>query len=173
MALEPDECKWVGIRPTDPSENIPVTESAPLTDILVAPSAGNPQFQTLTKKRSPAIADISAIELFRQMYFTYTAVADADYTKVSPAVPAGKIYVITYIMSFSDDAGKAMSHYIETGGAGNAWINRILAPAVEEPLVSSGNIVLDEGQRLGMKVFNLLTGKKFNCGYTGYQISKY
>jgi len=44
MAKEGDQTKWVGIRPTDPSENIPVTESAPLTSIEVEPAAGSANF---------------------------------------------------------------------------------------------------------------------------------
>lgn len=44
MAKEPDQTRWVGIRPTDPSENIPVTESVPLTSIEVEPVAGSANF---------------------------------------------------------------------------------------------------------------------------------
>ena len=44
MAKEPDQTRWVGIRPTDPSEAIPVTESAPLTSIEVEPTAGSADF---------------------------------------------------------------------------------------------------------------------------------
>lgn len=40
MAKEPDQTRWVGIRPTDPSENIPVKESTPLTSIQVEPKPG-------------------------------------------------------------------------------------------------------------------------------------
>jgi len=44
MAKEPDQTRWVGIRPTDPAENIPVTESAPLTAIQVEPKPGSANF---------------------------------------------------------------------------------------------------------------------------------
>ena len=37
---EDDQVKWVGIRPTNPPENIPVTESSPLTSIQVEPKPG-------------------------------------------------------------------------------------------------------------------------------------
>lgn len=37
---EDDQTRWIGVRPTNPPENIPVTESAPLTSILIEPVAG-------------------------------------------------------------------------------------------------------------------------------------
>ena len=41
---EPNQAKWRGIRPTDPAENIPTTESAPLTTIQVEPKPGSADF---------------------------------------------------------------------------------------------------------------------------------
>lgn len=40
MAGEGDQTKWVGIRPVNPAENIPVTESDPITEIDINPAAG-------------------------------------------------------------------------------------------------------------------------------------
>lgn len=98
MAKEPNQAKWVGIRPTDPSENIPVTESAPLSDILVAPSAGNPQFETLTKKRAPAIGDLQA---FKDHYRQTSSLNNQNCTVAESirmaVVPVDEIWVITNI----------------------------------------------------------------------------
>jgi len=95
---EPDQTKWRGIRPTNPPENIPVTESVPLTDILVAPSAGDPQFQTLTKKRAPAIGDLQAV---KERLGSDKAWDNRDCTvrdSVSAdIVTAGEIWVITTV----------------------------------------------------------------------------
>jgi len=44
MAKEPDQTRWVGIRPTNPAENIPVVEQAPLTSIQVEPKPGSADF---------------------------------------------------------------------------------------------------------------------------------
>jgi len=40
MAGENDETKWVGVRPTDPAETIPVEEQSPLTTLPVSPALG-------------------------------------------------------------------------------------------------------------------------------------
>lgn len=122
MAKEPDQTRWVGVRPTDPAENIPVTESspvtevdvnpaagcdnfpvtesAPLTDIQVAPSAGNPQFETVTQKRAPAVADLQAIESFVRIYQYRADVGAPDYNHDIYTVPAGKIFLLNYIYAF-------------------------------------------------------------------------
>jgi len=51
MAKEPDQTRWVGIRPTDPAENIPVTESAPLTAIQVEPNQAATNFRLQSQRR--------------------------------------------------------------------------------------------------------------------------
>jgi len=50
---ENDQSKWVGIRPVNPAENIPVTESAPLTSIKVSPLLAGTLFNTETQKKNP------------------------------------------------------------------------------------------------------------------------
>lgn len=103
MAKEPDQTRWVGIRPTDPSENIPVTESDPLTDILVAPSAGDPEFLTLTKKRAPAISDLQAIKDNIGNHVT-AAGQDCSVSKSlgSGTVEAADIWVITNMVIYNE-----------------------------------------------------------------------
>lgn len=41
---EDNKTKWVGIRPVNPPENIPVTESAPQASIQVEPKPGTADF---------------------------------------------------------------------------------------------------------------------------------
>lgn len=64
MAGENDQCKWVGVRPTNPPENIPVTESdpvtsmdvteqSPLTSIKVEPKLAGTTFKTV--EQSPLV----------------------------------------------------------------------------------------------------------------------
>jgi len=101
MAKEPDQTRWVGIRPTDPSENIPVTESAPLTDILVSPLAAGTEFKTLTKKRSPATADAAAIGAMVAISAQMVAVAGNNFFEFA-TVPANKIWKILAMNAFCD-----------------------------------------------------------------------
>jgi len=115
MAGENDQTRWIGIRPTNPAENIPVTESAPLTAIQVEPKPGaanfpvtesaplaqikveplavGTEFKTLTKKRSPAIADLQAPETLVRAAVTTVAIAGTNTVDVY-TVPAGKLFVM-------------------------------------------------------------------------------
>lgn len=76
MAKEPDQTRWVGIRPTDPSEDIPVT----------------------TRKLAPAIGDLQAV---KDRYGAGISVDNVDCSVVGtvalPAVTAGEIWVVTTI----------------------------------------------------------------------------
>jgi len=81
MAKETDQTRWVGIRPTDPSEDIPTT----------------------TKKLAPAIGDLQAI---KERYGTEAGTIGKD-CSVSvlenlPAVPAGEIWVVTNITAVNE-----------------------------------------------------------------------
>jgi len=95
MAKEPDQTRWVGIRPTDPSEDIP----------------------TATQKRAPAIADLQAIKL---NYGQHVDIDPADCTVSFPialtAVPAGEIWVITNAMMKNTDSMCDMSISVYING---------------------------------------------------------
>jgi len=73
MAKEPDQTRWVGIRPTDPSEDIPTT----------------------TKKVPPAIADLQAISACVD---EYVGVGGRDctieYHLPFCECPAGQLYIV-------------------------------------------------------------------------------
>ena len=117
MAGENDQTKWRGIRPTNPAENIPVTESAPLTDILVAPSAGSPEFLTRTRKRAPAIADLQAVE--------DVILLEDDHIKVGVGHAYRDIYTVlegnlgvakTFVMTCTTANPGLVYPYIKRGG---------------------------------------------------------
>jgi hypothetical protein len=85
MPGEPDQTKWVGVRPTDPAVAIPVTESAPLTGLY-------------TKKAAPAITDLQAIKAPLAVQVQAIGVdTSVSYTLDTGAVPAGEIWVVTNI----------------------------------------------------------------------------
>jgi hypothetical protein len=74
MAKEPDQTKWVGIRPTDPSEDIPTT----------------------TKKLAPAVGDLQAIkDNYSELAYKANANCSVSYPLPLPAVPDGEIWVVT------------------------------------------------------------------------------
>jgi len=50
MAGENDQTRWVGIRPTNPAENIPVTESSPITALDVTEQAPLTQIKVEPKE---------------------------------------------------------------------------------------------------------------------------
>jgi len=76
MAKEPDQTRWVGIRPTDPSEDIPTT----------------------TKKQAPAIADLQAIkEIYYYQESAWGIDCSVEGTFHHENVVADEIWVITNI----------------------------------------------------------------------------
>ena len=81
MAKEPDQTRWVGIRPTDPSENIPVTESAPLSSIEVEPKPGSANFPVT---ESAPLTNIQVEPKPGSANFPVTESAPLTSVKVSP-----------------------------------------------------------------------------------------
>jgi hypothetical protein len=74
MAKEPDQTKWVGIRPTDPSEDIP----------------------TISKKLAPAIGDLQAVkERCGQSGSAIGIDCSVNGWITLPQVTAGEIWVVT------------------------------------------------------------------------------
>lgn len=103
MPRENDQTRWVGIRPTTNCGAVPVAEDHPLTDILVAPSAGNPQFQTRTRKFEPAISDLQAIkDDYNQHLEGVNKDCRVEYQRQATAVPAGEIWVINNVFMFNE-----------------------------------------------------------------------
>ena len=146
MAGENDQTKWVGVRPTNPAENLAVTESAPLTsigvepktagtifktseqtpltDILVAPSAGSPEFLTSTKKRLPAIADLQAPSGLVRVYEIKSNVGIGLYNHDIYTVPADKLFNLSFIQGVCAQADPTGIQFILRRGVTNYfWYN--------------------------------------------------
>jgi len=88
MAKEPDQTKWVGIRPTDPSEDIPTT----------------------TRKLAPAIGDLQAVREDLSKHITIAAQdCTVEKTLDSAVVPAGQIWVITHLAILNETSMCDMS----------------------------------------------------------------
>jgi len=94
MTIPGDRTRWTPIVPADPAQNIPVTESSPLTQIKVEPLVAGTEFKTLTKKRSPAISDKSALTAFDRVKNAHTKVGAGNYSQDFFTPAAGKIFMI-------------------------------------------------------------------------------
>lgn len=123
MGVDHDETKWVGVRPTDPAIAIPVTESAPLTSILVSPLlpgttfktieqtpitqikveplAADTVFKTATEKRSPATADLQAIHSCIRINANILNVGAPSYSHDIYTVPPGYYFQLSFIQAMS------------------------------------------------------------------------
>jgi len=144
MAKEPDQTRWRGIRPTEPPENIPVTESAPLTAIQVEPKPGSadfpidikvvsqivpvaqgpgtPDFKTATEKRAPAIADMQAIKEVILTTDTFTVTVPGINNRLVYEVPAGHIGMMVAMSAMSSHANPTSVFAIISRGASNYYL---------------------------------------------------
>lgn len=153
MAGEGDQTKWTGIRPTNPPENIPVTESSPVTevdinpaagmgtlpvaeqtplsDILVAPSAGDPVFLTATEKRSPAIGDLQAPSAFVRVSENKYDVGAATYDHDIYTVPSGKMFLLDWIEALCFQATPTYVQFVlRSGGSNFLWYRGVYGLAL-------------------------------------------
>ncbi|KKK76551.1 hypothetical protein LCGC14_2862520 [marine sediment metagenome] len=169
MAGERDQTKWVGIRPTDPAVNIPVTESSPLTQIKVEPLVAGTEFKTLTKKRSPAVADLQAIEAIVSEYFT-DDIAGGRFDISFSACPAGKIWVIQSITSYASAAWGNTNIYLRVGAEYHAVAGPILANWFG---TWNGTILLQEDDWLLSENRGAVNGNTYHVSMRGYQIALY
>jgi len=169
MAGENDQCKWVGIRPTNPAENIPVTESTPLTSILVSPLAAGTEFKTLTKKRTPAISDIQAIEDVISEYET-DDVTGGRFDHSFTACPAGKLWVIQAVSSYCGAAWGNTNIYIRNGTEYHA----VASPTVANLFAYwNGTLILEEDEFILLENRVAVNGNTYHVSMRGYQIDLY
>lgn len=196
MAGEGDQTKWVGIRPTNPAENIPTTESSPitqvkvepvdaatrfktieqspLTDILVAPSAGSPQFETLTKKRSPAVADKQALSGFVRFQEIINNVGSTpQYDHVLYTVPSGKMFQLELITAYSWQAGPTNIYFVLKKDADIYIWYRAAYGGVGDTHVSRPNIWYDEDEIVIVRWAGIIASDDvWGCCF-GHLVTKY
>jgi len=169
MAGENDQCKWVGIRPTNPAENIPVTESTPLTSILVSPLAAGTEFKTLTEKRSPAISDVQAISGIVSQYET-DDVAGGRFDITFGAVPAGEIWKITSITAYASILWGTTEIRLMNG----AEVHIIATPnPVGFCAVWGGELYMEEDEYLLLENRAATNGATYHVSVRGYKIDLY
>jgi len=195
MAGEGDQTKWVGVRPTNPAENLGVTESsplasikvepktagtvfktaeqAPLTDILVAPSAGDPEFKTLTQKRSPAICDMQAPHSFVRINLTATNVGVGNYAWNIYTVPADYVFVTEFNQAMAYQADPTGIQFIlRSGGVDYIWYNVAYGGAFVLK-ASTLKITYDEAEIVRHTWISCLAGTDVMCWLFGTLYKKY
>jgi len=92
MAGENDQTRWIGIRPTNPAENIPVTESAPLTNIQVEPKPGSANFPVT---ESAPLTNIQVEPKPGSANFPVTESAPLEQIKVEPLAVGTEFKTLT------------------------------------------------------------------------------
>jgi len=194
MAKETDQTRWVGIRPTDPPENIPVTESAPLASIEVEPVAGsanfpvtesNPltsirvqpvlattEFKTLTEKRAPAIADLQAPETMVRVALTTTAVAGNNLVTVY-TVPAGKLFKMQVNSSQANNVAPGSVTMRFDEGANQFVFFSVVYGAAWSLEFTVIELLLNEGEIIKHLWTTCGVGNKLYDKMIGYLIDKY
>lgn len=111
MAGENDQTKWVGIRPTNPAEAIPVTVAGVPACTPVEPCAAGTLFKTTTRKLTPAVADLQAVSGFVRIYDVDLNVGAPNYMQDAYTVPAGKIFVMEYLMAMCAQADPTLIEF--------------------------------------------------------------
>lgn len=193
---EPNQAKWRGIRPTDPAENIPVTEStplteigikpvdppenipvtesAPLTEIKVQPLAAGTEFKTKTKKRAPATADLQAYESQVMWYDSYNAPGAGNYNRDTDTVPAGKIwYILTFNGMNTSGASGTIGLYVYTGATLNARLEFAINPMQNTLIWARNPVILVEDQFLRVRYTGIAGGDALASTVAGYQVDLY
>jgi len=171
---ENDQCRWIGIRPTNPAENIPVDVQALPACNKVEPCAANNHFNVDTQKITPAIADIQAPSDIFYWYEEHTKVGDGEYIGYTAAVPADKILVVTNITAYDyHTALTAIAHNLYLVAVLKGILNMIRNPGISVPLISSGIILIQEGYRIGCRYVGCANGDALRSTVAGYYIDKY
>ena len=170
---ENDQTRWIGVRPVNPPENLPVAEQSPLTSIKVEPKEVTTEFKTLTKKRTPAIADLQAIESVVQFYDLHTMLAAGNYVKSTDNVLEGKLWVINYVLQGNSDVNSNIYHSIAEDAVEKVRINMLNGATAWQLIISSGVFIVDEGQHITFTHNGLALGVVVLSTLSGYQVDKY
>ena len=91
---ENDRTRWIGIRPTNPAESIPVTVAGGAIAAQVEPVPGCDPFPVITRKYAPAIGDVLAISEILVMSDGGFMNASVSVTQTFGPVPVDEIWVV-------------------------------------------------------------------------------
>jgi len=173
MAKEPDQTRWVGIRPTDPSENIPVTESAPLASIKVSPLVAGTLFNTETQKRTPAVCDLQAPESFVRISDLQFNVGPPNYDQDVYTVPAGKVFKIEMLSAYCAQATPTLINFVLVSGVSEYSFYYTGYGAAFEKHLWSIPIIFNENEKVRVKWTTTLAATDVSAAMFGHVFDKY
>ena len=151
MAKEPDQTKWVGIRPTDPSEDIPVT----------------------SRKRWPAIGDLQAIkDNYCQEGWAGAANCTVAYALNLSTVDPGEIWVITAMAIRNVTSMCDMQAQAHINGV-NIPLKTFYSIEPDSRVSWSGIVVLKEGEYVRAAYYLGGAADVINVWGNGYKIEEY
>lgn len=142
---------WRGIQNVDPHETV-------LID---------------TKKYTPAIADLQAIEAQVVETVSENGVSAGNNTLAGTAVPSGKMQVITSICAINLSSIITYTEIQIFDGSGAYTIDLVLAPAALQGVDVRGHFILDAGDKIRAIFSGCVDGDNIRLWINGYQIDKY
>jgi len=195
MAKEPDQTRWVGIRPTDPAENIPVTESSPLTSIEVEPTPGSADFpvtesapltsikvspllagttfKTETQKRTPAVCDLQAPESFVRRSDLQMNVGAPNYDQDVYTVAAGKVFKIELLSAYCFQATPTLINFVLVSGVTEYSFYYTSYGGAFEKHLWSIPIIFNENEKVRVKWTTTLAATNVFAAIFGHVFDKY
>ena len=114
---ENDQTRWIGIRPVNPAENIPVDITACAGCVKIEPCAAGTEFKTLTQKRAPAIGDLQAVKDVILIKDEFTVLVIGNQYRSLYTVPADTLGMSsTFSVYASTNNPTNIMPYINRGG---------------------------------------------------------
>lgn len=182
MAGESDQTKWVGVRPTDPAEAIPVTETDPVDEVSIIPSdpaqtipveEQSPVTGVYTKKAAPAIFDMHAISGFARVWEDKTDVGAPNYNHDIYTVPAGKAFALNFAQGMCfQNTPTNIQFILVSGGVEYPWNVQDYGAAFELKKVLV-NLLYDEDEIVRIKWVTTLATTRVMGWMFGYLRDKY
>jgi len=148
---ENDQTRWIGIRPVNPSEDIPTT----------------------TRKLAPAIADLQAIKAaYREKVFENNKDCSVDFTVSAGSVPGGEIWIVNHIAIRNNTSICDMQ--ISARQAAN-YYEIVRFYSVEPTIFMSwcGQLILEAGERVRFNFYLGGVTDNIQARLRGYKIGVY
>ena len=169
---EDDQVKWVGVRPVNPPESIPVDIASSTGCAKVAPCTAFTEFQTLTRKRTPAIGDLQAVTGFVRFTEKKNNVG-AAYDHILYTVPDGKMFRLEYIMGMAwqvDPTGIYFS--LRVGATDYQWYYSAYGAAFEMHRQTLP-IIYDQGEKVVINWVGTGATTDVTGGLFGHLVDRY
>jgi len=149
---ENDQTRWVGVRPVNPDEPLSV----------------------ITKKLTPAISDLQAIEDVISYYFYDVSGAAGVVVKDTPVVPPGKLWVLTQGTMWNDSGALTLAEIYIKHADYEMRIQSLKAPAERVATTILCFIVMRPGEYVRFRFCGVpANDHNLVCTMRAYQVSQY